>query len=544
MNTFRRGTTLVAVTALAGLALTACGQSKDKGNDSANGGALVVGTTDKVVSIDPAGSYDNGSLNVQTQVYQYLLNFPEGSTELTPDAAEKCDFTNPTTYVCTMKPGLKFANGHALTASDVAFSYNRIVKIKDPNGPSSLLGAMKSVEATNDTTVTFTLNAPNDQTFPQILVTSAGPIVDEETYPADKVLDDDAAVKANGFSGPYTIAKYSKNQIAEFKANPDYNGTYGKAKTEEVTMKYYAKPENLKLDIKNKAIDVAFRSLTPTDIADLSKTKGINVVTGAGGELRYITFNLKTMPGDNLEQKLAIRKAMAASVDRAEIATQVYKDTYTPAYSMVPNGQIGANEAFKDAYGAAPDKAAAQKFLTDAGVKTPVTIKLQYNPDHYGSSSDQEYNAVKRQLEGTGLFKVDLQSTEWVTYSEEYNADVYPVFQLGWFPDFPDADNYLSPFMSPYDDKQPGNFTNSHYNELGTDYADPEMTKLLDSERTDGDKAKREATLGQIQDRVAAEVPYLPLLTGSQVAIGVDGVNGLDKTLDASFKFRFTSLSK
>ncbi|WP_456695023.1 ABC transporter substrate-binding protein [Aeromicrobium sp. P5_D10] len=542
MNTFRRGTRLVAVAAAAGLALGACGQSKD--DDSAGDGALVVGTTDKVVSIDPAGSYDNGSLNVQTQVYQYLLNFPEGSTELTPDAAEKCDFSTPTTYVCTMKPGLKFANGNPLTASDVAFSYQRIITIKDPNGPSSLLGAMKSVEATDDSTVTFTLNAPNDQTFPQILVTSAGPIVDEDTYPADKVLDDDAAVKAKGFSGPYTITKYSKNQLAEFKANPDYNGTYGKPKTSDVTMKYYAKPENLKLDIKNKAIDVAFRSLTPTDIADLEKTDGINVVTGAGGELRYITFNLKTMPGDDLKQKLAIRQAMASSIDRTEIAKQVYKDTYTPAFSMVPEGQAGATEAFKDAYGEAPDKDAAKKFLDDAGVSTPVTIKLQYNPDHYGSSSDQEYNAVKRQLEESGLFKVDLQSTEWVTYSTEYNADAYPVFQLGWFPDFPDADNYLSPFLSPYDDKQPGNFTNSHYNELGTDYADSEMTKLLDSERTDGDKGSREATLKQIQDRIAAEVPYLPLLTGSQVAIGVDGVDGLDKTLDASFKFRFSSLSK
>ena len=42
-------------------------------------------------------------------------------------------------------------------------------------------------------------------------------------------------------------------------------------------MKYYAKPENLKLDIKNKDIDVAYRSLTPTDIADLEKTDGIKV---------------------------------------------------------------------------------------------------------------------------------------------------------------------------------------------------------------------------------------------------------------------------
>jgi peptide/nickel transport system substrate-binding protein len=540
---FRRGTAIVAVSAIAGVALAACGSGK---SDDAAGSGIVVGTTDKVVSIDPAGSYDNGSLNVQTQVFQYLLNFPEGSTELTPDAADKCDFDTPTTYVCTIKPGLKFANGHALTASDVAFSFKRIVEIADPSGPSSLLGAMKSVEATDDSTVTFTLNAANDQTFPQILVTSAGPIVDEETYPADKVLDDDAAVKANGFSGPYTITKYSKNQLAEFKANPDYDGTYGKASTDQVTMKYYAKAENLKLDIKNKDIDVAFRSLTPTDIADLDKTDGIKVFTGAGGELRYITFNLKTMPGDDKEQKLAIRQAMAASVDRAELAKQVYKDTFTPAYSMVPDGQAGATEAFKDAYGDAPDKAKAQKLLDDAGVKTPVTIKLQYNPDHYGSSSDQEYNAVKRQLEASGLFNVDLQSTEWVTYSEEYNADAYPVFQLGWFPDFPDADNYLSPFLAPYDTKKKksGNFTNSHYNDEATEFADPTMTKLLDDERTDGDKASREATLKEIQDRVATEVPYLPLLTGSQVAIGVDGVKGLDKTLDASFKFRFTSLSK
>ncbi|MRJ99978.1 peptide ABC transporter substrate-binding protein [Aeromicrobium sp. S22] len=545
MKNFRRGTAIVAVTAMAGVALAACGSGKSS-DDSSSGSGVLVGTTDKVVSIDPAGSYDNGSMTVQTQVYQYLLNFPAGSTELTPDAAESCDFDTPTTYVCTIKPGLKFANGNDLTASDVAFSFKRVVDIADPSGPSSLLGAMKSVEATDDKTVTFTLNAPNDQTFPQILVTSAGPIVDEDTYPADKVLDDDAAVKANGFSGPYTISKYSKNQLAEFKVNPDYTGTYGKPKTETVTMKYYAKPENLKLDIKNKDIDVAFRSLTPTDIADLEKADGLNVVTGAGGELRYITFNLKTMPGDTKEQKQAIRQAMASSIDRAELASQVYKDTFTPAYSMVPEGQAGATEAFKDAYGDAPDKAAATKILEDAGVKTPVTIKLQYNPDHYGSSSDQEYNAVKRQLEASGLFKVDLQSTEWVTYSEEYNADAYPVFQLGWFPDFPDADNYLSPFLAPYDTekKKNGNFTNSHYNDEATEFADPTMTKLLDDERTDGDKASREATLKQIQDRLATEVPYLPLLTGSQVAVGVNGVKGLEDTLDASFKFRFTSLSK
>lgn len=534
----RRGAAIAAVTVVSASALAACGD----GGDAAAG--FVVGTTDKVVSIDPAGSYDNGSTTVQTQVFQYLLNFPAGSTELTPDAAEKCEFTESTVYTCTIKPGLKFANGNDLTASDVAFSFQRIVDINDANGPASLLGAMESVQAVDDTTVAFTLKAPNDQTFPQVLVTSAGPIVDEDTFPADEVLSDDEAVKAEGFSGPYTITSYSKNKLAEFTANPDYNGTYGKPAIDKVTMQYYAKAENLKLDIKNKDIDVAYRSLTPTDLADLKKTDGVNVYTGAGGELRYIVFNLSTMPGDTPEQKLAIRQAAAASVDRAELADSVYQGFYTPAYSMVPQGQTGATEPFKQIYGDKPDAAKAKSILEAAGVSTPVKVQLQWNPDHYGSSSDAEYQAVKRQLDDTGLFEVELQSTEWVTYSEEAFQDAYPVFQLGWFPDFPDADNYLSPFLAPYTADEPGNFTNNHYNETGTPFADPTMSALLESERTDANPATREATLGQIQTRLAEQVPYLPLLTGTSVAIAVDGVQGVQDTLDASFKFRFASLSQ
>jgi peptide/nickel transport system substrate-binding protein len=540
MKNFRRGTSVLAATAVIGLTLAGCGAGNDGGSD---GEALIVGTTDKVVSIDPAGSYDNGSLNVQTQVYQYLLNFKEGSTELSPDAAESCDFTKPNEYTCTLKEGLKFANGNALTSSDVVHSFNRVIKVNDPSGPASLLAGMEKVEAKDDKTVVFTLKSENDQTFPQVLVTSAGPIVDEDTYPADKKIDDDAAVTATGFSGPYTIGKYDKNQLAEFKANPDYDGTYGKPTEEAVTMKYYAKAENLKLDIENGDIGVAFRSLTPTDIEDLEGAEGVTVNTGAGGELRYIVFNLKTMPGDNEEQKLAIRKAMAASVDRQALSTEVYKETFTPAYSMVPEGQEGATEPFKELYGESPDKATAEKFLSDAGVDTPVNIKLQYNPDHYGSNSDQEYNAIKRQLDETGLFEVELQSTEWTTYQEESRADAYPVYQLGWFPDYPDADNYLSPFVAPYDDKQAGNFTLSHYNENDTDWSDPTMTKLLNEQRTETDEDARIDKLGEVQQRLAEQVPFLPLLSGAQVAVTRDGISGADKTLDASFKFRFTSLS-
>src|SRR5690606_35691813 len=237
------------------------------------------------------------------------------------------------------------------------------------------------------------------------------------------------------------------------------------------------------------------------------------------------------MPDDYDEQKQDVRQAAAYLLDREEISTEVYKGTYSPAYSIVHEGQVGATEAFKDKYGAKPDPDAARKVLQDAGVSTPVELNLQWNPDHYGNSSDQEYQAVKRQLEEGGLFSVKLQSTEWNTYSEERVNDAYPAYQLGWFPDFPDPDNYLTPFFAP------NNFLQSHYE-------DDRMTKLLDSERTDADQASREATLAKIQEMVAEQVPVLPLLTGAQVAVAGNDVDGVSETLDPSFKFRFSTLSK
>src|SRR5438093_1446844 len=73
---------LIGLTALA-LTVSACGAGKKSsgggGGSSASGAGgapITVGTTDKVVALDPAGSYDNGSLLVETQVYQYLMSIP------------------------------------------------------------------------------------------------------------------------------------------------------------------------------------------------------------------------------------------------------------------------------------------------------------------------------------------------------------------------------------------------------------------------------------------------------------------------------------
>jgi len=531
----KRTLALGAGAAATALVLTGCAGGTSGGSGDLNG--LIIGTTDKVTSLDPAGSYDNGSFAVQNQVFPFLMNTPTGSPDVEPDIATKAEFTNPTTYKVTLKKGLEFANGNKLTSSDVKFSFERDLKIKNDNGPWSLLANLKSIDTPDATTVVFNLDHA-DQTWPQVLSSPAGPIVDEDVFSATKLTSADDIVKGNAFAGQYKITSYKENDLIAYEANDKYGGVLDKAKTKDVTAQYFTKETDLKLAVQKGDVDVAYRSLTPTDISSLRKDSKLQVIDGPGGEIRYVVFNFKTQPfgtgqSDADEAKaLAVRQAVADVVDRDELAKEVYNDTYTPVYSMVPDGLTGAATPFKSLYGdgnGAPDVDKAKKTLKDAGVSGKIELDIQYSPDHYGSASDDEYATLKTQLENTGLFTVNIQSTVYTTYAVERTKDAYPLYQLGWFPDFSDADNYLSPFFTK------DNFVQNHYD-------DPTIQGLIADEQEESDTDKRAAIIEKAQQREAEQISTLPLLQGKSVAVAGKDVKGV--TLDASFKFRYGTITK
>ena len=241
-----------AVAGISALALTGCTSAANddgastSGSEAASSGApITLGTTDKVTSLDPAGSYDNGSFMVMNQIFPFLLNSEPGSPDPEMDLAESAEFTSPTEYTVKLKSGLKWANGHDLDSKDVKFSFDRQKKINDPNGPASLLGNVEKVEAPDATTVVFTLSVPNDQTFPQVLTSPAGPIVDDEVFAADKVIDDQAIIDSKAFGGQYVIDSYNKNSLISFSKNDSYAGLLGEAANDKAAIKYYADANNL-----------------------------------------------------------------------------------------------------------------------------------------------------------------------------------------------------------------------------------------------------------------------------------------------------------
>jgi peptide/nickel transport system substrate-binding protein len=539
---FRTRRALAALAALgaATAGLAACGGDDDDGGGGGDGPgtsevtgeAFTMGTTDyDVTATDPAGSYDLASSFLHYQIYETLLTVPAGSNEIQGDAAESCEYEdpqNPVRLVCTLRDGLTFSNGDELTSSDVKFSLERNIAIADPDGASGLLASIAkegpepgtivvdpaAIETPDPQTVVFNLNHP-DTTFQYILTHSSASIVDEDVFPADELLADEEVIG----SGPYTLDEFTNKDTAVLTANAEYSGER-KSQVPQVFVNYYQRTSALKDAIENGEIQLAYRSLSPTETNDLRENDEVEVIDGDGAEIRYWVWDLD----NEVAQDPAVRQAVAQIVDRDAIAQDAYADTVDPLYSIVPDGFPGHTEAFQEQYGE-PNVQAAEQLLNEANVDTPVELTMAYTPNHYGPNAVDEASEFERQLEESGLFEVTMESAEWEQYQGLYDENAYDLFQLGWFPDFLDADNYLSPFIV-----DGGFFANG--------YSNPQVNQLVTQEQSTAEPAVRESAFRKLQQITAEDVPLVPTWVGKNTAVVAPGIEGVEDTLDPAHIFR------
>ncbi len=155
----------VSVAALASLA--ACGGVKDSGSAWGMRMSLPSAPQTRLLALTLPAPMSNGSYAVQINVFPFLYAQDYNTSELSPDiAADNGTWSDDgTEFTVKIKSGLKFANGHDLTSSDVKFSFDRVNTINDENGPSSLLANIESVDAPDDTTVVFHSKVKNDVTL-------------------------------------------------------------------------------------------------------------------------------------------------------------------------------------------------------------------------------------------------------------------------------------------------------------------------------------------------------------------------------------------
>jgi peptide/nickel transport system substrate-binding protein len=526
VRVFNRSRCLRRVAAIASISslVTGCGiLSSDSSEDE---GPIVVGTTSAPSTLDPAASWD-GSWELFRNIYQTLLSYPNGATTPQPDAARSCAFTDAANqvYRCELRDGLTFSNGHALDSQAVKYSIDRIKQINVNGGPAGLLGSLDRVQAPSEHEVVFHLNKP-DATFPFVLATPAMSIVDPAGYPADALRKGDGIAG----SGPYTLRSYQDGERAELVRNDRYKG-YAERHNDAVTIRYFKDSAGMVKALRDHEIQATYRGLAADDIITLqgkaAKEEDLQLVEGTGAEISYLVFN----PKDPWAGRKAVRQAVAQVIDRAVIAHKVYQDTVDPLYSMVPKGLTGHTTGFFDDYGD-PSISKARGILSDAGITEPVPLTLWYTTDRYGSETEGEFKELKRQLDDSGLFTVTLKSRPWKTYVEGYQKGEYPVFGRGWSPDFPDAENFIAPFVG-------------EQNALGTPYPAPEITgELLPRSRRESDRANVEKDFERAQQILVNDARLLPLWQGKQYVAASNEISGAERALDPSTIMMMWQLSR
>ena len=144
-------------------------------------------------------------------------------------------------------------------------------------------------------------------------------------------------------------------------------------------------------------------------------------------------------------------------------------------------------------------------------------IELWYNNSgHYGDTEDELATVLKNSIETCGKVQVTLKSEIWADYRQSRNQGKLPFFLLGWYPDYSDTDDYLAPFLQ-----------SSGSPSFGSFYSNSTVDQWVLQEQTSTSAAVRTDAFNKLQDKLATDVPYIPLFSGYSEAAYVSGMTGV-----------------
>jgi peptide/nickel transport system substrate-binding protein len=495
---------------------------------------IVIGTTDSVqTTLDPADAYDYFAQSViMTNIANGLVEYRPGSTEIVPALATDWKVSSDgLTWTFNLRQGVKFADGTAFDASVVKYSIDREFSLQpiEAEGPFAgvgLPGIINKTVVTSQYQVQFVLNAPFSAFLATVAFQAMFP-VNPNIAPMKAINNYTGTVNTeiNTNIGAYMLTGWQRSAGKDIEidltANPNYwNASSGYPKTKNIIFKFYTDSPSLNLALQSGAIDIAYRQLTPTDIKSYGTNSNFKVWQGPGQFIQYLVFNEKAPPFDNV----AVRKAIAAAIDRSLITDTVFLGQVAPLYSMIPAGMSYHTDAFK-VYGDG-NVSYAQTLLQTAGFNTsnPLKFTLDYPTGHY-PSTDGTASAIKQALEKTGMIQVTLRTAPWATYRPSVKAEQLQVFIYGWYPDYVDPFDYTYPFLP-----------SDGIGFLHTHYVNPAMSKLLDTAETTTDASTFPMTYASIQQLMATDVPTVPLFQGTSIAVSNLKVGGM--VLDPTTWFR------
>lgn len=395
---------LIAVMAFT-LALGACAGEKDKdqssqeGNPSqeaaepAKGGSIVVGIPQDIEdSLDPHQAVAAGTKEILFNIYEGLVKSDEKGNLIDAVAASHVASEDGKTYTFTLRDGVKFHDGSAVTVEDVKYSIERCA---DVGTLTSAFSNVAEIKTTDEKTVEIVLTEP-DTEFLSYMTTAILPA--HNTSPATTAIG----------TGPFKYVSRSPQENIVIEKNTDYWGE--QAHLDKVTFKIVSDASAIVTNLKSGAIEM-FSRLTPVQAEEVSQV--CDIYEGTMNLVQALYINHAAKPFDDVR----VRQAMAYAINEQDILdlTSDGKGTIIGT-SMIPAFEKYHLPELADAY--PQDLEKAKTLLTEAGYpdgfKMSITVPSNYQP-HIDAAQ-----VMVEQLKQVGI-TAEIKLVEW----DSWLSDVY-----------------------------------------------------------------------------------------------------------------------
>jgi oligopeptide transport system substrate-binding protein len=407
------------------------------------GGAAVITFNNDLTTLDPHVGYDWQNWSVIKSIFDGLMDYKPGTTELDPDLAESYTVSEDgLTYTFKLRDGLKFHNGRAVTSADVKYSLERAVTpaTQSPGGGyfSMIKGydevsggkatTLEGIATPDDKTVVITLTRP-DATFLHLMAINFSYVVPKEEV--EKAGADWGKMPVG--TGAFKFVEWVPGQKITLERNPDYFRK-GVPYLDRVTFEFGQDPTVAVLRLKNGEVDIVGDGIPPAQFAEIMADPATKDLIAVGEQLHtgYVTMNVTQPPFDNVK----VRQAVNMAINKERI-TRLINNRGTPANQALPPAMPGYNP---DNKGYAYDPEGAKKLLAEAGASEITTELYTMNVD----PNPRIAQAIQQDLAAVGI-KAEIRSLAQAEVIAAGGAGKAPMIWSGgmaWIADFPDPANF------------------------------------------------------------------------------------------------------
>ncbi|MBP1970955.1 peptide/nickel transport system substrate-binding protein [Virgibacillus natechei] len=466
----------------------------DAGEDDAagEGGDLVIANQSDVVSLDPAGSNDVPSSDVQANIYETLVK-QDMDMELQPSLAESWEAVEDDVWEFDLQEGVTFHDGSEFNAEVVKANIERIMD-PDVASPRAFLYEMVTdIEVVDDYTVQFTTEYPFSP-LPAHLAHSGGAMVALEQVEADYEAMEEgeepgSVINQNPIgTGYFEFDEWNAGEYVRLTNNEDYWD--GQALLDTVTFKVVGEDLTRVAEITTGDTHIA-NPLSPSDIGQIEAEDGAHVHDQGSVSLSYIGFNMEKEPFDDER----VRQAVSMAIDKDQIIDGIYDGVGIPAIGPIPPDVFGYDDSVS---GIEHNLEEAEDLLAEAGYEDGFSTTLWTNDQR--ERIDAATN-VQAQLEEIGI-EVEVEILEWGAYLDQTANGEHDMFVLGWSTATGDADYSMHPLFHSDNVGEPGNRTFTENDELDA---------LLEEGRQAADPEDREEIYSEAQELLVDIAPMLYL---------------------------------